>query len=39
MPTLTLYPNEDVSVTMSQYGSGTGNYGRINETTQDDRTA
>lgn len=36
MPTLTLYPNEDVSVTMSQYGSGTGNYGRINETTQDD---
>lgn len=38
MPTLTLYPNADVSVTMSQYGSGTGtgNYGRINETTQDD---
>ena len=36
MPTLTLYPNADVSVAMSQYGSGTGNYGRINETTQDD---
>lgn len=36
MPTLTLYPNADESVTMSQYGSGTGNYGRINETTQDD---
>ena len=36
MPTLTLYPNADVSVTMSQYGEGTGNYGRINETTQDD---
>mgnify|MGYP001047030907 CR=1 FL=1 len=36
MPTLTLYPNADVSVDMSQYGSGTGNYGRINETTQDD---
>ena len=36
MPTLTLYPNDDESVTMSQYGSGTGNYGRINETTQDD---
>ena len=36
MPTLTLYPNADVSVTMSQYGSGTGNYGRINETVSDD---
>lgn len=36
MPTLTLRPNSDVSVTMGQYGSGTGNYGRINETTQDD---
>ena len=36
MPTLTLYPNADVSVSMSQYGSGTGNYGRINETASDD---
>lgn len=36
MPTLTLYPNADVSVGMGQYGFGTGNYGRINETTQDD---
>lgn len=36
MPTLTLRPNSDVSVAMSQYGSGTGNYGRINESTTDD---
>ena len=36
MPTLTLRPNSDVSVTMTQYGSGTGNYGRINESTTDD---
>lgn len=38
MPTLTLYPNADVSVSMSQYGSGTGNYGRINETAFPDDT-
>ena len=36
MPKLTLRPNSDVSVAMSQYGSGTGNYGRINESTTDD---
>lgn len=36
MPTLTVRPNSDVSVAMSQYGSGTGNYGRINESTTDD---
>lgn len=36
MATLTLRPNSDSSVACTQFGTGTGNYGRVNEATADD---
>jgi hypothetical protein len=35
MATATYRPASDSSVALSQFGSGTGNYGRVNEVTED----
>lgn len=36
MPTLTLRPNSDKSSALAVFGSGSGNYDRVNEVTADD---